>query len=254
MKLLIIEFANSAISKALNTQAVASRPKPEFISTMNLSTEKLNVEEFKNMVRHLHPDTIIINAPETVPLGTKWYDFLRTVCKQVEILSGKVMFLSRSEALGDGSPRTEACKEMPVSDTEDWLLQSEQYIEKSTSRHFIMRLPFLEDSGSVRQWLHWHQTADQVSFIDPGSDQNVTLGYSSEVASVLLEQVQSGLFGKYHITPNDKVMLSTLVNHLSWAPRRQASRMLDASLASKYTWRTLSPSLKIWERLVKEYK
>ena len=58
-----------------------------------------------------------------------------------------------------------------------------------------------------------------------------------------MARVQIGLYGKYHVSPNDRLSLSQLV-----AIGSPTSKIPDRTLGSKYVW-SLHSSEYVWDKI-----
>lgn len=252
MRLLIIECGSSSLPAELTTVVSKQRPKAEMISTMNLSMEKINIPEFKRMLIHLMPDHIVLLPPERITENPTFVQVLREVTRQVEMMTGRVLFVSSVDVLGDAPLRTESANEVPYSDIGCFLGAAEATIEQGTSRHYIMRFPYTVESAEFKQWLSW-ANPNTIPFMPaPADNKTVTFARVSDIAETIAHQIQTGWFGKFHATPNDSVLLSSLISNDHWDTH---TRVADRSLASKHTWRSMSPSQAIWiEEFEAEYK
>lgn len=244
MRLLIIECGDSKLAAAINVAAATIKPRPEMVGTMNLNMDRLNVPEFKHMLYHLAPDSIILNPPQEVVTYPSWVQLLRECVRHTQVTSGKLMFVSSFEALGDTYQRTEDAVELPTSEYGMFLQPTETEIENCPSA-FIVRLPYTTESKVVLKWIK------AVSGTFDGRDiikdnQLFTLISIEDAAKAMLDRLQTGLYGKYHITPGDRLALSDLVE--MEVPQ---SRIPDRSLLSKYRW-TVESSANTWSRLCQE--
>jgi hypothetical protein len=228
VRLLIIECGNSKLPTAISLAAQALKPKPEMVSVMNLHMEKLNIPEFKHMLYHLAPDSIILNPPAEPISGQVWSDLVREVLRHSEVMSGKVLLISSFEVLGDSYQRNEDAVEMPVSDYGVFLQCVETQFETSPT-HFIMRLPYFEV---------------------PKDPQYFTLISLEDAAKALLDKLETGRYGKYHVTPNDKLFHDELETNLV-AKEAFGFRIPERSLYSKYNWEVKS-SKETFSRLGRE--
>lgn len=213
MKLLIIECGTSKLPEAIKEAAGKLIPKPESISTMNITLATLNVPELKNMLFHLAPNVIILDPPTEVAHNwndSRWTGLLKEVIRHNEIMSGKLVLVSSVEVLGDAQPRTESVIPMPESDRALMLHSAEMIIEANTSRHYIMRFPHLAPPKGVESF---------------------TLITLDGIASTILSQVETGWFGKYHVSPNDFIMIYT---HLTG---KENIKVPDHTLLSRHTWK-----------------
>ena len=116
MRLLIIECGDSKLSSAISVVAASLRPKPNMVSTMNLHLNRMNFPEFKHMLYHLALDTIALNPPSDVAECVGWAAVVNEVARHSEVTSGRVLFVSSFEVLGDSYQRMEDAIEMPESD------------------------------------------------------------------------------------------------------------------------------------------
>lgn len=251
MRLLIVECGNSKLPIAITTKASSLRPKPEMISTMNVNVEKLNVPEFKNMLNHLYPDVVIINPPEAPTTNSAWAQLLIDIARHVEVVTGRVLFVSSVEVLGDTHKRTEDGVEMPYSDLGTFLFASEGALSKRTSRCYIIRFPYTEESAQVKQWIHWADP-NQIGWAPSASD-DVTFNLVTleDMATVIVNRIQSGWYGKFHAAPVDTLLLSKLLTHAEFPG---TSKVPNRTLISKSAWNMTSSEL-IWEGLLsKEYE
>jgi dTDP-4-dehydrorhamnose reductase len=244
MKLLIIECGTSKLPGAISAEVAKLKPKPESVSTMNITLERFNVPEFKNMLFHLSPDIIILDPPTTIEddwSDLKWTALIKEVVRHNEMMSGRLVFVSSVAVLGDAQLRTEACTVMPSHAWATMLHAAEMLIEATTSRHYIMRFPdTMEDPGM--------RTRAQGTFI-VGANESFTLIGLQDMAAAIVEKMQTGWFGKYHVTPNDYITLSDLVE-FDWDKTKQVP---NYSLMSKYDWK-VAKSRAVWDRLVTEVK
>lgn len=243
MRLLIIECGNSKLPAAITTVALAMRPKPELVSTMTVTVDRLQPAEFKYMVYHLTPDTIILNPSDQVETSPNWIYILRELVRHTQVTGGKLLFVSSVEVLGDVYQRTEDAIEMPCSEYGMFLQPSETEIEESPS-HFIVRLPYTTENKKVLEWVKSASQSDGREVIH--DNQLFTLISIPDAAKAIIDRIETGLYGKYHVTPGDKLALSNLV-----ALEIPTTRIPDQSLLSKYRWQ-VEPSGVTWSHLVQE--
>jgi len=127
-----------------------------------------------------------------------------------------------------------------------FLRMAETRLESETSRYYIFRLPYTLESPRVKEWLSWTEPAEDPAW--PSRPNTiVTLASIPEVAPIILERIQSGWYGKYHVTPNDGRMLFDLIRGMGWG----INRIPDHSLISKYTW-PLSKTDDVWKKWTKK--
>lgn len=242
MRLLIIECGESKLSSEITAVAGELKPKPIMISTMNVSLDRLKLAEFKRMLYHSAPDTIVVNPPdvEPEPNQNNWTALLNETLRYIGVTSGRLLFISSVEVLGDAYQRTEDAVAMPASDYGIFLHTSEMLVEESTPCHYILRLPYTAENKEVLAWIAEPGNAAEVF-----GDQWFTLITLKDIAKVIVERIQTGLYGKYHASPNDRLALSDLV-----ATQIPQIRILDRSLSSKYTW-PIQSSAQTWAGLDK---
>lgn len=238
MRLLIIECSNSKLPAAITLAAGKMIPKPEMISTMNIDLSRFNVPEFKSMLNHLAPDTIVLNPPTIVPDNNKWVALVQEALRNSNIMSGRLFFISNSEALGDSENRTEGTIEMPYSDIGTFIHMSETMIESYTSRHYIVRFPYTIEHPLVHKWVY-----DKP---DPDTNQQFTLISLSDIAQSIIDMIQTGWFGKFHVTPNDFLVLSH-VTDLEWDRSKKITNY--GVLISRQTWK-VATSREVWNKLI----
>lgn len=246
MKLLIIEVGKSKLPAAISAAASKMIPKPESISTMNIVLEKFNVPEFKNMLFHLSPDIIILDPPDEIDNNwndLKWTALVREVIRHVEVLTARVVLVSSVDILGDAQLRTETAVELPYGDRAIMLLSAETMIQEGTSRYYLMRFPDTTEDSSIRGWAGTHPEEYC------GANETFTLISLEDMASSIIDKVQTGWFGKYHVSPNDFLTLSDLVE-IDWD---KSKKIPDYSLLSRYNWR-VAKSKDTWNKLVAEVK
>jgi hypothetical protein len=244
MKILIIECGSSKLPTAITTAASKMIPKPEGISVMNIALERFNISEFKHMLFHLAPDAIILDPPSDIHISwseQNWYLLLQETIRHVNMLSSKLVFVSSVEVLGDTIPRTETTVVLPYSDEGLMLYSTETMIESRTSRYYIMRFPNTVENSSVRRW-----AASQKMV---GANESFTLINLEDMAKSIIDKIQTGWFGKYHVTPNDYLTLSDLIQ-LEWDTTKQTP---NYGLMSKYTWK-VAKTREVWDKLVEEVK
>ena len=240
MRLLIIECGNSKLSVEISKFVQLIKPKPELVSTMTLNMERLNVPEFKHTLYQLAPDIIVFNPP-TEPIGSQaWSNLIREIVRHTEVSSGKIVFVSSVDVLGDSYQRTEDAVEMPVDDYGNFLQCAETQIE-TTPRHFIIRLPYTTENKQVLSWVLPSINGEGATIMK--DNQFFTLISIEEAAKEIAGRIQTGLYGKYHITPSDRIALSDLVEM-----EALKSRIPDRSLFSKYKW-SVQPSVVTWSAL-----
>lgn len=234
MRLLIVETGISTLPAAIKKIAEKLHPKPDMVSIMNLHLERLNISEFKHMLYHLAPDTIILNPPDETPGLNNWGNLLKEVIRHVSVTSGRLLFVSSFEVLGDSHQRTEDAIEMPLSNLGTFLFRAETMVQEGTARHYIIRLPYITEDKRILAWLHGDTDY---------KDQWFNLITIEDAAKAIVARIQTGLYGKYHITPNDRLSLSDLVDC-----GVSETRILDKTLSSKYAWSTGS-SEAAWYKL-----
>lgn len=244
MRLLIIECGSSKIAAAITAVAMTLRPKADMVSTMNLDLERFQAAEFKHMLYHLAPDTIILNPPDFVVVSPNWATLLKEITRHAEVTSGRVLFISSVEVLGDSYQRTEDAVEMPHSELGMFLQPSETEIENGTPRHYIIRLPYTVENKQVLSWVDSTYSSDGREVIK--DNQLFTLITLEDAAKAIVDRIQTGLYGKFHITPNDQLALSDLV-----AMEVPQTKIPNQTLRSKYHWNS-TPSEVVWDELYKE--
>ena len=228
------------LSKTLLEQANKLNPKAETVSMMALSMDKVNVPEVKRMLNHLTPDTLVV-IPPAKPSGPAFMSVLREAVRQTEMVSGRIVLVSSYEAIGDASNRSEATIPFASDEYGDALYAAEVLVQTNTGRGYIMRFPHFTDSPFVKEAV---DIATKVTFIDGLKDVEFTLCDNEDVARLILAQVQTGWFGLYHVTPNDRLLLSKVSGHDTGD-----KRVPDHSLSSKYTWKMKS-SQELWKRAI----
>lgn len=235
MRLLIIECGTSQLAGSIADQANKLRPKPAMISTMNVVLPQFNAPEFKRTLFYLAPDVIILDPPTEVPDAGKWESLVKETIRHTDIVSGRLVFVSSVEVLGDAQLRTEAATEMPYSDIGVFLQAAETVIREQLSSHYILRFPYTEEHEKVKGWL-------QHSSSSVHDNEMFTLALINEMAATIMDKVQSGWFGTYHVTPNDMVLLSNLLGTTC----NETIRVPNRSLFSKHAWK-LMHSEAVWD-------
>lgn len=246
MKLLIIECGNSKLSAAVEHQAKLLNPKPEFVSSMTLDMERVNIPEVKRMLQHLAPDTIVLNPPSIVPDERVFNALVKEIARAVSILNGRLLFISSVEVLGDATTRSEAGVSLPHTEVGTFLLMAETQIESATSRYYILRIPYTTENLAVPEWISWTKSIYGNEW-RPNKDTWITLATIEDIAKIVLEKIQTGWFGRYHVTPGDQILLSNLIE----APWNKTGRPIDRSITSRYSW-TMKSTKAIWAQLVAE--
>jgi hypothetical protein len=240
MRLLIVECGESKLPVVLSTQANQMKPRPEVISTVNLNMEKINIPEFKGLLRDLAPDTIVLNPPGSP--ADKFPELVKEVARQVEISSGRVLFRSSVEVLGDAYSRTEVAIPLPYSEMGVFLHGAENSLLGSTSRSYVMRFPYTIESEEVSAWLEW---ADPQKLTQPDNkDAIVNLVDLEDMAKVILTRIQMGWYGLYHATPNDQVTVYELLE----VDAKYRDKLPDHTLDSRYIW-DMKSSKEVWAQL-----
>jgi hypothetical protein len=94
------------------------------------------------------------------------------------------------------------------------------------------------------EWVKWvnSQVGNEWT---PNKDGFITLANIEDIAKITLERVQTGWFGKYHVTPNDHILLSDVIK----APWNERRKIPFWDLQSRYNWK-MEPTKAIWDRLV----
>src|SRR5277367_6840396 len=185
MKLLVIECGTSKLSAAVEAQAKTLNPKPEFVSSMTLDMKRVNIPEVKRMLQHLAPDTIVLNPPSIVPDELVFNPLVREIARVVSILSGRLLFVSSVEVLGDAVLRSEASVPLSYSEAGAFLLMAEAQIESATSRSYIFRVPYTEESVAVQRWISWAKGSRKEW--DPSADTRLTLADTTELAKIITD-------------------------------------------------------------------
>lgn len=248
MRLLILQCGIGSMPAALSEAAAKMRPKPAVISTMTLDLSRVNIPEMKHMFNHLAPDTIVVLPPKIAEPTSNFQIVLTEVIRQVNIQSGRVMLVSSVEAIGDATQRTEVGVSMAYSEMGSFLLMAETQIEANTSRHYIVRLPLTKEDATLNEWL---EVADpNARLLVPSPIQNAAFNLVDihEVAEQLMQRLESGWFGRFHMSPNDTAILSELLVNYDW---KEEERVPERTLMSKYTWK-LTPSEDLWDRWLEE--
>jgi len=242
MRILIISEANSLLPAALEAEAKKLKPQPEDIQTLTLDMKHIRFPELKIILNHQAPDVIILNPPAEPTNEAIFGQLIKELTRYSSIMSAKIMLISSVEVLGDTTPRSEVAIPLPNSEMGTFLRMAETRLESETSRYYIFRLPYTLESPRVKEWLSWTEPAKDPAW-PPRPDTIITLASMPEVAPIILERIQSGWYGKYHVTPNDSVSIKYLISGVDnfWT----IGKVTDNSLASKYTW-ALGPTCYTW--------
>lgn len=243
MKVCLVECGSSKLLARLSAAADKMKPKPE-LSVIQLNMAKFRAPEYKNALYSLAPDVIIINPPnieiDGSPDPTDWAHVIAHAVRHSTMMSGKLVFISSVEAIGDGLPRTEICTAMPDTDQGIFLQASEMLIEPNLSRHFTLRFPYTSETPRVANWIHGNPTGKE--------NEIFTLTSTSAVAYTILDVIQGGWFGTFHPTPGDSLLLSTLLPDNPWD---LTIKVPNRSLASKIPWANMPKSRDIWDDLMR---
>jgi hypothetical protein len=231
---------------ALTTEAAKLYPKPE-IDTLTLNLKYVKFPELKLVLNQQAPDVIILNPPAEPANEAVFGQLIKELTRYSSIMSAKIMLMSSVEVLGDTTPRSEVAIPLPNSEMGTFLRMAETRLETETSRYYIFRLPYTLESPRVKEWLSWTEPAEDPSW-PPRPDTVVTFASIPEVAPIVLERIQSGWYGKYHVTPNDSVSIRYLISGVTFST---IGKVTDNSLASKYTW-ALSPTPYTWFKWTKK--
>ena len=251
MRLLIIDCSAGVLAPAIAEAAGKLRPKPEAISTMSVCLERLQLPEAKRMMQHLYMDHLIVIPPASIehPAATEhsnlFNNLLREVTRQVSITSGKICLVSSVEVIGDATQRTEAAIGMAYSDIGILLESAEGLIRITTDRHFILRFPYFTTNMLIGDWIGKANPSLQ-SVAWARRDIKFGLCHVEDVVKIIVEQLQTGWFGTFNVTPNDYLQLSKLMNV------QEGGRPEDMTLMSRYSWQ-MTPSQKLWDKLMKEH-
>jgi hypothetical protein len=127
---------------------------------------------------------------------------------------------------------------MPITDRGTMLQTTESLLEATTSRYYITRFPYTTEDYRVSAWVNGHP--------QPEEDEVFTLTTLDDMAREILTIVDTGWFGKFHITPNDSLCLSGVHPDMQTDPDR---RVPDRSLKSRTT-RKMTFSSVIWKKLL----
>ena len=241
MKLLTIECGDSKLPSAITLAADKIKPKPQANISMNVDVERFSVPAFKNELFHWAPDIIVLDPPAWEPNLMKWGALLAETIRHTTVVSGRLVFVSGVDVLGDSQLRTEGAIAMPFTDRGEFLHTSEMLIETSLSSHYIMRFPNTIEDYSIRGKAGPHTPLYR------GANERFTIINLEDMAKCIIEKAQTGWYGKYHVTPNDSLILSEVIN----LEYDKTKRIPDYSLASKYDW-PVSKSKDVWDKLVKE--
>ena len=248
MKILIISEANSLLPAALEAEAKELKPQPEDIQTLTLDMKHIRFPELKIILNHQAPDVIILNPPAEPTNEAVFGQLIKELTRYSSIMSAKIMLISSVEVLGDTTPpRSEVAIPLPNSEMGTFLRMAETRLESETSRYYIFRLPYTLESPRVKEWLSWTEPAEDPAW-PPRPDTIVTLASIPEVAPIILERIQSGWYGKYHVTPNNCVAIKYLISGVTF---NQIGRVADRSLFSKYAW-PLSLTQDVWAKWTKK--
>lgn len=240
MRLLLVECGESKLCSIISVLAGQQKPKPEMISTVNINMEKVNIPEFKKMLRDLASDTIIINPPSSP--ADKFNELVKEAARQTEISSGRDLLVSSVEVLGDAFARTEVAIPLPFSKMGIFLHGAENTLLGSQWRSYVIRFPYSEESKQVKLWLDW---ADPKRLARPeNQDAIVNLVCLEDMAKVILTRLETGWYGLYHATPNDQVTIYELLE----IDAKYRNRLPERTLDSKYIW-DMKPSREVWAHL-----
>lgn len=239
MRLLIIQCAGSILTNTIKTEADKLIPKPEAISSMVLNLPKLNLPEFKYMLVHLQPDTVIIDPPRGsgYTQAESFKAMLIETIRQAKVNNGRIALISSVLAIGDSQLRAEGAVEFPFDPYGMLLHESEMLLEKELVHHYILRFPHIIGQYPTNIW-------SNLSF-SINTDRVVNFCCVEDMAKIIMAKVQTGWYGKYHVTPNDELLLSQLgkkVNNLG--------KPLNDSLMSRYSWQMRS-SHDLWHEIVR---
>ena len=240
MRILIIECGTSLLPLALEAEAKKLKPQPE-VASMGVNLKYIKFPEFKVALNHQAPDVIILDPPAEPSNEATFGQLIKELTRYSSIMSAKIMLISSVEVLGDTTPRSEVAIPLPNSEMGTFLRMAETRLETETSRYYIFRLPYTLESPRVKEWLSWTEPAEDPAW-PPRPDTLVTFASISEVAPIILDRIQSGWYGKYHVTPNDVVSIRFLLSDVAFST---IGKVTDNSLASKYTW-ALSPTAYTW--------
>jgi dTDP-4-dehydrorhamnose reductase len=256
VKLLTINCGIGTLDSELALAASKQKPKLEAFTSLNVNLVAFNKPALKNTLSQTVADVIVI-IPNRFDEGvlfwnSNFHELVKEVAKSAETFSGRVALVSSVKVLGDAATRTEITREMPMGSYGVYLKQAEEMIASTTPRHYIFRLPHTIEDPEVLDWLDrdymdwlnrdYHDTA-AVNFAQH-ENQLFTIARLDELAKIILLRVDSGWYGRYHLSPNDCVQLFDLVDR-QW----DGQRVPDRSLLSSYTW-GLTPSGIVWNQLV----
>lgn len=246
MRIIIIECGTSLLPAALEAEAKKLHPEPS-IETLTVNLKYIKFPEFKMTLNHQAPDVIILNPPAEPANEAVFGQLIKELTRYSSIMSAKILLVSSVEVLGNTTPRSEVAIPLPNSEMGTFLRMAETRLQSETSRYYIFRLPFTLESPRVKEWLSWTEPAENPAW-PPRPDTKVTLVSMPEVAPIILDRIQSGWYGLYHVTPNDLVPVRYLITGVTFDA---IGKVADASLLSKYSW-PLSRTQDVWQKWTKK--
>jgi dTDP-4-dehydrorhamnose reductase len=183
----------------------------DYLGTNRESLDISNKEQVKRVIIDYNPDIVIhcaaytaVDKAEDVKdlcysvnvLGTK---FVTEACKEI---NAKMVYISTDYVFdGEGGEPFEVTdKPNPINYYGQTKYEGEVEVQKSLDKYFVVRISWVFGSNGnnfVKTMLRLGKERDEISVV---ADQVGSPTYTSDLAKLLVEMIQTDKYGIYHVT------------------------------------------------------